>query len=315
MFVSKRRTRIAVGTLLFSTLILYTYKLVAVENKHLIVPILTRDTKCRQASKALRHSLDRILHSKVRTNPFPHLIVDDIFPKDYFEEIQKNILRSKSSNFFRRRSKLKPRYSWSLDHPAIDELVLNLNVSSVDLKRLLFWNCHREVYGSREVTSAIIKHFWEVLIMRLSVGESFNFTDFSQSMFLTQDHDSYFISPHKDVPEKFVTNLFYISSKKNENVLKDSGTLLLKHVNRSIKKQLSSSLMDFKSSSKYVEFGGKHFKFEQCNFVANRLVSFAPCLSAWHAVPHQNIGDIPRDTIQSFIGYSQKLPLNQCSQE
>ena len=139
-----------------------------------------------------------------------------------FKEIQKNILRSRATNFFSRRSKLKPRYSWDLNHTAVDEMVLNLNVSSVYLKRILFWNCHREVFGSREVTSAIIKHFWEVLIMRLSAGESFNFTGFSQSMFLTQDHDSYFISPHKDVSEKFVTNLFYISSKENENVLKDS---------------------------------------------------------------------------------------------
>ena len=111
-------------------------------------------------------------------------------------------------------------------------------------------------------------------------------------------------------PRNLWQTYFTFHPKKNENVLKDSGTLLLKHVNRSIKKQLSSSLMDFKSSSKYVEFGGKYFKYEQCNFVANRLVSFAPCLSAWRAVPHQNMGDTPRETIQSFIGYSQKLPLN-----
>ena len=122
------------------------------------------------------------------------------------------------------------------------------------------------------------------------------------------------MDPHTDVAEKFITMLFYVAPIENEDRLRDAGTLLLKPISPKAKNNNKDvcDLNSFRRICKYVKFQGKYYGFKQCEFKPNRLIAFAPCHSAWHGVPLQNLGWSPRNTIQSFIGSTSTFPLGKC---
>lgn len=280
---------------------------------------LSKDYTCIEARDTLSHTLERIRNSALKLEPFPHLIVDQIFTDMYYAHILRNIINATKSTLFKKRGPLKPRYSLDLVNSA-DQLRL---AKEANLKRkILFWKCHYQTFEASEFTEHIMNSFSSVLKKRL--GRDYvsklrgrapkNEPFFFQTMNLVQDRDKYFISPHTDVAEKFITMLFYLAPIENDLRLRDAGTLLLAPSNPrdSSNSKDVCDLVKFRATCRYVKFQGKYYRFKQCEFEANRLVAFAPCHSAWHAVPLQNLDGTPRDTIQSFVGSTSAFRLGKC---
>lgn len=248
--------------------------------------------------------------------PFPHLIVDQIFTDTYYGYLLRNFINVDSDNtgHFKRRGAAKPRYSFKIDNTTS-------RLSDGDSgDKMAFWECHYKIYGGEKFSNEVLDAFKDVLKKRFQKRSESHFSlkklglDFFQSISLVQDLDNYFISPHKDVPEKIITNLFYIAPGSFERNLQNAGTVLLKPQNPRVLKDVRDicDLTSFQQKCKFIRFQGKYYTFKQCSFKANRLIAFAPCDSAWHAVPLQNLGNTPRNTIQSFIGCTRKFPLGNC---
>jgi len=280
---------------------------------------LSKDYTCIEARDALSHTLERIRNSALKFEPFPHLIVDQIFTDTYYAHILRNIINATESTLFKKRGPLKPRYSLDLVNAAEQ----SRQAKQVNLKeKILFWKCHYQTFGASEFTEHITNSFSSVLNKRLGRDYYSKLSRraptkkprFFQRMNLVQDRDKYFISPHTDVAEKFITMLFYLAPIKNDFRLRDAGTLLLAPSNPrdNSKSNDVCDLVKFRATCRYVKFQGKYYRFKQCEFEANRLVAFAPCHSAWHAVPLQNLDGTPRDTIQSFVGSTSAFPLGKC---
>jgi len=274
---------------------------------------------CDEARNSLSHTLERIGSSGLKLDPFPHLIVDQVFTDIYYEHIMRNIINATESTLFKKRGPLKPRYSLSLDN-STDQL---RRAKTIELKeKISFWKCHYQIFEADEFTEQIMNSFSSVLRKRL--GRDYFSKQFSaqkslkngplffQKINLVQDRDKYFISPHTDVAEKVITMLFYVAPIVNEDRLRDAGTLLLKPISQKTNNKDVCDLNSFRRICKYVKFQGKYYSFKQCEFKPNRLIAFAPCHSAWHGVPLQNLGGSPRNTIQSFIGSTITFPLGRC---
>ena len=276
---------------------------------------------CDEARNVLSHTLKRIGSSELKFEPFPHLIVDQIFTDTYYDRIVRNIINATESTLFKKRGPLKPRYSLNLGN-STDQL---RRAETIELKnKIFFWKCHYQIFAADDFTAHIMNSFSSVLRKRLgrdyfskqfSTQKSLKYGPlFFQRMNLVQDRDKYFISPHTDVAEKFITMLFYVAPIENEDRLRDAGTLLLKPISPKAKNNNKDvcDLNSFRRICKYVKFQGKYYGFKQCEFKPNRLIAFAPCHSAWHGVPLQNLGWSPRNTIQSFIGSTSTFPLGKC---
>ena len=120
----------------------------------------------------------------------------------------------------------------------------------------------------------------------LTVGEVGNKTRWEVA--LTRDIDGYSIGPHADGKRKWITSIYYLAKQGDGN--EASGTYVLE------KSPESGAPADGT-----VGWEGYTVS-ERVKFVPNSAFVFAPCASAWHAVPEVPLtGSTVRDTLQAFI--------------
>lgn len=284
--------------------------------------------RCAPAFAAVRETSLRVGNVPAVPRPFPHLVLDDVFPSDYYQLMLDNVIdtRRASEDLFTRRSAVKPRYT----------LILRPNVTEYsrgdedDIKKKVeFWRCHYLAYGSAEFTAALLRPFRSIVERRYNGTVKYNAKKFYQAMSLVQDRTEYFITPHTDVYTKFVTNLFYLSSESDAEFLRTSGTLIMEPVGSTGRKRKKkkkraargrslqglpprgeiTTLESFDSSKVYLENQGVVYKFKQMEFRPNRLVAFAPCDSSWHSVPLQKLKKgVFRNTVQGFVSFDGRVP-------
>ncbi|QDZ19123.1 hypothetical protein A3770_02p16410 [Chloropicon primus] len=293
---------------------------------------------CAPAFAALRETSKVVGNVPASALPFPHLVLDDVFPEDYYQLMLENVIDTElaTSELFTRRSAVKPRYT----------LILRENVTEYSKheleaikKKVKFWKCHYLAFGSPEFTAALLKPFRSIVERRYNGTVKYNAKKFHQYLTLVQDRSEYFITPHTDVYTKFVTNLFYICDERDAESLRTSGTLILEPVARNPsrrrrkkkrKKRKTRSLLETKVSDlptktppegkvttlenfdptkEFLENQGVVYKFTQMEFRPNRLVAFAPCQQSWHAVPLQMYtGKVVRNTVQGFVSFDGETP-------
>lgn len=173
--------------------------------------------KCKAAFAAVKETSKVVGNFPASAHPFPHLVLDDVFPRDYYELMLDNVIdtRDASSELFTRRSAVKPRYT----------LILRENVteyskqdSELIKQKVEFWRCHYLAYGSPEFTAALLKPFRTIVERRYNGTVKYNARKFYQAMSLVQDRSEYFITPHTDIYTKFVTNLFYLGNEEDAMV-------------------------------------------------------------------------------------------------
>ena len=149
--------------------------------------------------------IQKIKDVEIINDPFPHFIIDNIFPKELYDEILEKL---PTINEYVLKSKYPGRKTLTLDSP-----------DNLGEEKKKFWNKMNKWLKSEE--------FAKLLLEKFSVNKE-GHSDF----FLHKDLEDFEVTPHTDLRSKLITYLFYLPKdasmpnlgtdilipKKNENV-------------------------------------------------------------------------------------------------
>jgi hypothetical protein len=209
------------------------------------------------------YAKQRIINAPVLEEPYPHMLIDEIFPEWYYKELIKNIPK-------REEYTPKPKY------PGRQTLTLD-NFDYLNEEKRKFWEKMFEWLKSSE--------FAELLLKKYSIKKK-GYSGF----FLHKDLQDFEVKPHVDVRSKLVTYLFYLPK---DDSLPDLGTSVLvakkgKEIQHTTKHQEWENF-DIVKKSKYIP--NSFFSFTPCENSYHAVKIKFP--------PESKINE--RDTIRGFV--------------
>jgi hypothetical protein len=149
------------------------------------------------------HVVYKIANAPIQPFPFPHIVVRDVFPRDFYRELRANL---PPPELFRTLTALKRVGG---DYPD-SRLVLPLASDALDAvpsPAREFW---REIagwmLGGAFGTTVLSKFDW---LMKERFGEVER-RQFHDEALLVQDYTTYALGPHTDRPTKVKSFLFYL---------------------------------------------------------------------------------------------------------
>ena len=247
--------------------------------------------------------LDKIKKAELKENPFEYKFINNIFPKDYFEELIKNLPTKNDYIAINKTGAVKSNYS-------AERYVFNLNYENIGKLENAKKNTLNEllkVFTSPIFFNEVCKVFQKTLIDRIS-----NFSDFEKKTFghknfeysirssLVKDLQKYKLGVHTDTVHKFVTFLFYIP-KDNSNA--NLGTTLYKpkkgaEINIGEKGNFHASLTETENNFDVVS---------TLPFSPNSLLLFPRSNQSFHGVEEINSKGVERNLIQLNYYFKPKL--------
>lgn len=230
---------------------------------HILTPPVVHTT---DKSKQLTNSiLDRIRNTNIKESPFPHMIVDNIFPEEYYQRIQENFPafeQMKTINDSYRASGYAERFKTSFAEKDFERLTHS---------QQNFWGELGGWLYSPEFINGVIDTFWPYVKDRLEeVPKPLGSTRISADALLVNDQANYTIGPHTDMPQRLITFLFYLPKSDSYNHL---GTSFYEP-----------------DVPGYTCPEGHHYtdenfsKIETVDFIPNRLLLFVRTNSSFHGV-------------------------------
>jgi hypothetical protein len=217
--------------------------------------------------RVLQHVADRISRAELQTDPFPFLVVDDVFPDEYYETMLRH---------FPSPSQMRPLSESGRVAPGNYEerhalLFLDQELARLSQQQSDFWRSLAEWMYSDPFASAFVTRFCQALQPRLeAIMRSEGQIKAKGDALLVQDHTRYAIGPHTDAPHRLVTFLFYLP--------KDDST-----------RNLGTSVYRPKDPD-FTCWGGPHHPFDQFDrvetieFLPNRLLAFPKTERSFHGV-------------------------------
>lgn len=139
----------------------------------------------------------KILNTPINNYPYPHILIENIFPNEFYNTILHNIPKYDQYT-------PKPKY------PGRHTLTLE-NFDLLDDEKKIFW---KQVNSWLKSTD-----FANLLLNKFSVSKS-GYSDF----YLHKDQDDFEVKPHCDLRSKLVTYVFYLPK---DSSLSQLGTEIL----------------------------------------------------------------------------------------
>ena len=139
----------------------------------------------------------KIQNTPVLTYPYPHILIENIFPQEFYNDIIKNI---PSVEEFTPKPKYPGRKTLTLDE-----------IENLDDRKKDFWGKMESWLKSEDFTNLLLNKF--------AIKKS-GYSDY----FLHKDLEDFEVKPHTDVRSKLVTYLFYLPE---DNSLPQLGTNIL----------------------------------------------------------------------------------------
>ncbi|HYD56220.1 MAG TPA: hypothetical protein VEB41_04875 [Burkholderiales bacterium] len=215
------------------------------------------------SSRAELDVLYKIGNAPVLNYPFPHFFVRDVFPADYYAEMQRNLPR--------------PEAMKSLEEARGTRGYPERSVMTLGEEAPAFWaGLWRWMLGGR-VGHLMLQKFAPVVQARLQGIPDAEITD---EAILVHDRTQYALGPHSDSPRKLITMLFYLPADER---LARYGTSIY------VPKD-----PDFRCP------GGPHYSFEIFDrmatmpFVPNALFAFAKTDNSFHGVERFDVPNAGR---------------------
>ena len=227
-------------------------------------------------NRPLEHFMARLRSATVETDPFPHYVLDQVFPDDYYRELLRHLPDSTvyenlyevtdlKLDHFRHRDQRDMNHGWT------DRLPANQRE---------FWGSFNQWFLSEDVARAVLESFgWESW-PAVSVESQF-----------IRHRAGYFLGPHSDLHTKLVVLLLYLAPDDGAEHL---GTSLYRP------KQAGFSCPN-----------SKHYAFEDFDRVktapyrANSLLAFVRSDISFHGLEPLSERDVAttagRDVIQYVI--------------
>lgn len=244
-----------------------------------------------QARRVMHHVLDRVFSTPVIQQPFPFLVVDDVFPADYYEQIlrhfpaQDGAMRSLGETGRVPKDTYKERNCVLFTHDDFDRL---------NEAQRNFWFDFASWLYSEEFISCFIQKFHHTLQPRIDrIIEAEGQLQLKGDALLVEDHTQYAIGPHTDAPHRLITFLFYMPESNRQ-------------------KNLGTSVYTPKDPS-FTCWGGPHYPHDLFNlhstveFLPNRLLAFPKTEHSFHGVEPIMQADVARHLLINNIRVMSKV--------
>ncbi len=215
----------------------------------------------------LNHVLDRVASAPIATDPFPYLVVDNIFPADYYAEMLAH---------FPTESSLRPigetgRVPQGTYKERLTVLFSDDEFARMPDRQQAFWQDFAGWMYTDQFLAAFVSKFSAQLEPRLTkILAAEKSLLLKGDALLVNDQSNYAIGPHTDAPHRLISFLFYLP---RDNSMRDLGTSVYRHKDPS-----------------FVCWGGPHHPFANFTKVAtvdylpNRLMAFPKTERSFHGV-------------------------------
>jgi hypothetical protein len=175
-------------------------------------------------AEAKRHTMDRIRAAEVQADPFPHVYIDNVFPVDFYAEMQARLLGDSNYKRLVETGRVSKGYSPER-YCLMPDQVEAASGAVADNAR--FWDTLFRTYCDDAFTQVWIDTFKDAIgdrFARREVPDDLGETPHvAPEIFLMRDRQQYSLSPHTDSPRKVVAALFYLPP---DNSLSHLGTTL-----------------------------------------------------------------------------------------
>jgi len=219
------------------------------------------------AALILDHVLQRIESTEVASEPFPHVVIDNVFPDSYYRRMLA---------LFPGPDQMMPlgetgRVSQGAFQQRLTTLFNDEQFARLDPPRLAFWSEFASWLYSERFIRAVVARFLPWCANRLAVLHDLNGgVDLRSDALLVSDRTRYAIGPHTDAPHRLVSFLFYMPEDDRYRSL---GTSFYRH-----------------EDPGFVCPGGPHYEFDRFSrtgmveFLPNRLLMFVRTGRSFHGV-------------------------------
>jgi hypothetical protein len=211
---------------------------------------------------ALEHAVYKIQNAAIQEYPFPHLIVRDVFPTDFYKSMLAHI--PSPEQFIRMRNSKH-------GNAEVDENRFFLSMKDKNFEALppdiaQFWG----ILGSKVLDGWFFRQILAKLRphcdkLRLALGRLQN------ECLLVSDRRNFVIKPHTDTPQKLFSLLFYLPK---DDSLSACGTALYRQVDE--RKRYNN--VDYFEFDEFQEVA-------RAPFVPNTMFGFVRTKNSFHAVP------------------------------
>lgn len=230
-------------------------------------------------SAAKRHMVYRIANAPVLAYPFPHLLVHDLFPRDFYARIQAMLPPEDEYVPLKSTGRVGAGYS----PRRLSMFADRTRDGSMEPARAEFWRAVFDMMMETELGNWMMAKFYDVIAPRFGLDNPAQNVELRPETFLMRDLDSYSLGPHTDSPSKVVSVLIYLPANADRA---DLGTSLYAPLDPGFTCQ-----------------GGPHHPFENFErivsmpYVPNTLFAFPKTRSCFHGVEHVEGADARRDIL------------------
>lgn len=231
---------------------------------HVTVPSVVKPSE--EARAFALNLIERLKNVKIVTDPFPHAVVENVFPDDYYEQIRRH---------FPADGQMIPLSETGRTGNAYRERLVALfdedGFSRLTAEQRDFWGHFGGWLYSKEFINGIIDLFLPHVQDRIDeVSRLLGWARVRGDALLVSDQTNYGIGPHTDAAHRLVTFLFYLPE---DDRFKDFGTSIYRP-------------KDPQFSCK----GGPHYRYDlfehekKIPFLPNTLLMFARTSQSFHGV-------------------------------
>ena len=236
-----------------------------------------------ESAAVLDHILKRIAETPIESSPFPYMVIDDFFPKAYFEKVLRHFPGDESL--------IPLNETGRTTGPAYKERLVALfndeHFARMSPENRRFW-CHfADWLYSEKFINGFVDRFFPHVAGRLAGvarnGEALVHGD----ALLVSDKSQYAIGPHTDAAHRLITFLFYMPEDDSQ---KDVGT----------------SIYTPKDPA-FTCLGGPHYGFDPfdrvatVDFMPNRALVFVRGPQSFHGVEQIERADVVRHLLINNI--------------
>jgi hypothetical protein len=158
------------------------------------------------------HVLYRIANAPIQPFPFPHILVRDVFPEDYYQELLDRIPPKEAFTTLKALGRVGNGYP---DTRFVLPLAPNMLSAAAEPFRS-FWSEVASWLVGGSFGSMVLPKFGEILEQRFGNLATQAFYD---EALLVQDYTTYALGPHTDTPSKVLSFLFYLPADDSRSHL------------------------------------------------------------------------------------------------
>lgn len=157
------------------------------------------------SSHAEHYTVYQVANSNLRTYPFPHILVHDVFAADLYRQMLDNLLPAETMQPIKGVRPVGKAYS---DERFVFPLLPD-TVKSLPEKQAAFWTQLAQWLLAAPLAQTLMHKFGPYMDERFKGKGPQQF--YNESM-LVDDRTRYSLGPHSDAPAKVITVLFYLAA-------------------------------------------------------------------------------------------------------